>query len=147
MCTQQFVQLMVLLALALACESSSAPSPENSPLVPSSLPALGQGELKAYCDAVCARASACGVERALQKVGLGLETVALAIKQQRPEVQTRCSARCAAGSVTEIDDSSDIGAARSCIARSDCHEFESCLERIADTRALRIAGPAAVSSD
>lgn len=115
--------------LALACSSEgSSPPGKSAPSGSASAPAVA---LAPYCEQVCKRSTACGLEAAetLAKGHAHELGVVEQLRKDAPKTEATCVEACKASEVTEADGAA-LARAQGCLEQTTCKTFEGCLAQV-----------------
>ncbi|MBL9028312.1 MAG: hypothetical protein JNL21_39340 [Myxococcales bacterium] len=120
---------LVLFPLASGCSSEGA-SPSGKPATSGSAAAPAVA-LSPYCEQVCKRSTACGLEAAesLAKGHAHELGVVEQLRKDAPKTEATCVEACKASKVTEADGDA-LARAQGCLEQTTCKTFEGCLVQI-----------------
>jgi len=106
--------------------SSAAPQASGSPSA-----AAAKVDLPSFCEKVCKRSTACGIEAAesLAKGHANELAVVEQLRKDAPKTEQTCRESCTTAAVGS-DDQADLAAANGCLEQTSCATFESCLSAV-----------------
>jgi hypothetical protein len=120
---------MVWVPFALACSTEGAsPAGKGAPSGSAAAPTVA---LAPYCEQVCKRSTACGLEAAetLAKGHAHELGVVEQLRKDAPKTEATCVDACKASKVTDADNDA-LARAQGCLEQTTCKTFEGCLAQI-----------------
>lgn len=117
----------------LACSpDNDKPTAKASASAASAAPKV---DLGSYCEKVCKRSTACGLEAAegLAKGHAHELTMVEQLRKDAPKTEASCTEACRASKVTPEDEPA-LARAQSCLEQTSCQTFDSCLAQAGKTK-------------